>query len=856
MCPKDHAPAGQKTRFEPQVPNKRQKTTTDAGERRQPMQDSTNTATCTPALSDVQLLCPATHEIASQSLVEDADATIEGSTFEELSMEPDLPQLVLTLDSDDEPDPFLDVPIGSEKCPLDTCAPAHASSSCLTLKSWCQQGRPVSQSDRACKTLLHPSQAPQLFACGAGEQKVSPVPPTLATPSATKDLVLAKSRVASFYGKKMPAIKAPAIKKPAIKAPSCQPLGFALPRVSALGNISFMLRANKQHGTQISQAMVATAGGLPKSAHSTDQFMADFMSHLAGLPPATEDVAVEPLQAQAAKAEAKRNAQDAAAFEALDDGKPSDGKVRGRKKQFSLLSSTLQHLVEQGTAGSVVLCGPPGGGKTLTTLAVLHMLGNLSDAESFSKRRPAFIHLPCTDTAASAWCPRILHAIKTFPKDQGQQVYRPEYRDPKKKIDRARNHAKLQEEVTKAWAPEEDSGPAMFVIILNCVEKVSTRLDDAKKQIQDLLAITQVEASRLILVVITSCGEPDLHKLGLDEHDILRFPAYTAKEIKNVFRRRMRKLEGVQEKVLQGRISVAFGICKNALRMERQARQNVTAEPAVVLEARGGQSRASRDGVQDLGSGTLEHSYMIGLPMMRKAVLEATPAQTVEEMTTDFQMRLLAKQRRIAAEDSLGDTKDPVKMRAVKEEVLSPAPQSSGFNIEALPGDAKRKVQCIKRLPRDSMAVLCGAIVLMRVDLRLQDAETIMIPVPDDQQEGQEGWRWKRVASKNGCMIPQDPDAPPRKDALHSYCRLDTLEKMCCSTFQKELLGNLYGDRFSTAWNNLVTHGIMRKSISRINGNPQRLQLLWQEWHFRAAFEGHRLMQRLYNVYTRWMDPK
>jgi len=48
----------------------------------------------------------------------------------------------------------------------------------------------------------------------------------------------------------------------------------------------------------------------------------------------------------------------------------------------------------------------------------------------------------------------------------------------------------------------------------------------------------------------------------------------------------------------------------------------------------------------------------------------------------------------------------------------------------------------------------------------------------------------------------------------------------------------------------------MRKSISRINGNPQRLQLLWQEWHFRAAFEGHRLMQRLYDVYTEWMNSK
>lgn len=64
-----------------------------------------------------------------------------------------------------------------------------------------------------------------------------------------------------------------------------------------------------------------------------------------------------------------------------------------------------------------VLAG--GAGKTLTTLAVLHILANLPHADSFSKRRPAFMYLPYTDTAASAWCPRILHAINTFPKDQG-----------------------------------------------------------------------------------------------------------------------------------------------------------------------------------------------------------------------------------------------------------------------------------------------------------------------------------------------------------------------------------------------------------------------------------------------------
>jgi hypothetical protein len=61
-------------------------------------------------------------------------------------------------------------------------------------------------------------------------------------------------------------------------------------------------------------------------------------------------------------------------------------------------------------------------------------------------------------------------------------------------------------------------------------------------------------------------------------------------------------------------------------------------------------------------------------------------AQTVEEITTDFQTRLLAKQQRIAAEESLGDGKDPVRLRAMKQEILCPAPQSSGFDIEAMPG--------------------------------------------------------------------------------------------------------------------------------------------------------------------------
>ena len=63
-----------------------------------------------------------------------------------------------------------------------------------------------------------------------------------------------------------------------------------------------------------------------------------------------------------------------------------------------------------------------------------------------------------------------------------------------------------------------------------------------------------------------------------------------------------------------------------------------------------------------------------------------TAAQTIEEVTKDFQKHLLAKQKRITAEESLGSGKDPVKLRAMKAEVLCPAPQSSGFDIEALSG--------------------------------------------------------------------------------------------------------------------------------------------------------------------------
>ncbi len=49
-----------------QVPNKRQKTTTDANLRRQPMQDITNTVAHTPALSNIKILPVVTQEQATQ----------------------------------------------------------------------------------------------------------------------------------------------------------------------------------------------------------------------------------------------------------------------------------------------------------------------------------------------------------------------------------------------------------------------------------------------------------------------------------------------------------------------------------------------------------------------------------------------------------------------------------------------------------------------------------------------------------------------------------------------------------------------------------------------------------------------
>jgi hypothetical protein len=89
---------------------------------------------------------------------EDADAILEGSTFEESSMEPDAPQLILTLDSDDESDPFLGALGGSGLYPPEPCAAAHAPDSCLNTKLWCELGSPAPHSNKGSEMLLQPGQ--------------------------------------------------------------------------------------------------------------------------------------------------------------------------------------------------------------------------------------------------------------------------------------------------------------------------------------------------------------------------------------------------------------------------------------------------------------------------------------------------------------------------------------------------------------------------------------------------------------------------------------------------------------------------------------------------------------------------
>ncbi len=96
--------------------------------------------------------------IVLQRLAEDAAAAMEGSTFEESSMEPDAPQLILTLDMDDESDAFLGALGGSGLYPPEPCPAAHAPDSCLKTKSWCELGSPAPHSSKALNTLLQPSQ--------------------------------------------------------------------------------------------------------------------------------------------------------------------------------------------------------------------------------------------------------------------------------------------------------------------------------------------------------------------------------------------------------------------------------------------------------------------------------------------------------------------------------------------------------------------------------------------------------------------------------------------------------------------------------------------------------------------------
>ncbi len=59
---------------------------------------------------------------------------------------------------------------------------------------------------------------------------------------------------------------------------------------------------------------------------------------------------------------------------------------------------------------------------------------------------------------------------------------------------------------------------------------------------------------------------------------------------------------------------------------------------------------------------------------------------TSAEMEADFAKLLEHKQQRLAAEEILGEAKDPAKIKQIREEVLCPAPQYSNFDLEALTG--------------------------------------------------------------------------------------------------------------------------------------------------------------------------
>ena len=64
----------------------------------------------------------------------------------------------------------------------------------------------------------------------------------------------------------------------------------------------------------------------------------------------------------------------------------------------------------------------------------------------------------------------------------------------------------------------------------------------------------------------------------------------------------------------------------------------------------------------------------------------------------------------------------------------------------------------------------------------------------------------------------------------------------------------LYGDSFYSAYDRLVTCGILRRSIGRNNGNTM-LQLMSQEWHLRAAFDGNSLLHQLYDRFRDMLNP-
>ena len=55
----------------------------------------------------------------------------------------------------------------------------------------------------------------------------------------------------------------------------------------------------------------------------------------------------------------------------------------------------------------------------------------------------------------------------------------------------------------------------------------------------------QVQASRLILIAISSGDRSDLERLGLHDHKTLLFPAYSGQGICSVIKHRLSKLDGV-----------------------------------------------------------------------------------------------------------------------------------------------------------------------------------------------------------------------------------------------------------------------------------------------------------------------